>query len=159
MCNPAIPNSWLAAVLAMQVLASIIRSSQVPIAAALAMEQNITSFEDCLGGCERILRTPIPLFYTRYTISFFGSYTCAAYALRVRAHSAHHDLANADMAMLCLALPRRHTSRFMMIWLTLLPFTLYDTCGWSTIPLCGTIAFLLLGERALQKPQNCGPQR
>ncbi len=49
----------------MQVLASIIRSSQVPIAAALAMEANITAYEDCLGGCERILRTPIPLFYTR----------------------------------------------------------------------------------------------
>ncbi|GAB4818998.1 hypothetical protein N2152v2_006044 [Parachlorella kessleri] len=87
----------------MQVLASIIRSSQVPIAAALAMEANITAYEDCLGGCERILRTPIPLFYTR------------------------------------------HTSRFLMIWLTLLPFTLYDTCGWTTIPLAGTIAFLLLG--------------
>lgn len=88
---------------ALQVLGQIIRSSQVPIPAAIQMEQNLTAFEDCLGGCERILRTPIPLFYTR------------------------------------------HTSRFMMIWLTLLPFTLWDSCGWTSIPLCGTIAFLLLG--------------
>ena len=29
------------------------------------LQENITAFEDCLGGCERILRTPIPLLYTR----------------------------------------------------------------------------------------------
>jgi hypothetical protein len=33
----------------------------------------------------------------------------------------------------------------MMIWLTLLPFSLWGSCGWATIPLCGLIAFLLLG--------------
>ena len=43
--------------------------------------------------------------------------------------------------------PRRHTSRFMMIWLTLLPFALYASCGWATIPMAGIIGFLLLGER------------
>jgi hypothetical protein len=33
-----------------------------------------------------------------------------------------------------------------MIWLTLLPFALVSTCGLATIPLCGFVAFLLLGE-------------
>ena len=46
-------------------LASIVKEANLPTAAGLAMEQNITAFEDCLGGCERILRTPIPLYYTR----------------------------------------------------------------------------------------------
>jgi hypothetical protein len=34
----------------------------------------------------------------------------------------------------------------MMIWLTLLPFSLWGTCGWTTVPLAFIIAFLLLGE-------------
>ena len=33
-----------------------------------------------------------------------------------------------------------------MIWLTLLPFTLFNECGWTTVPLSLIIAFLLLGE-------------
>jgi hypothetical protein len=32
----------------------------------LRMEDNLTNFEDCLGGCERILRTPIPVYYSRW---------------------------------------------------------------------------------------------
>ena len=47
-----------------------------------------------MGACERILRTPIPLSYTR------------------------------------------HTSRFMMIYLTLLPFTMWDDSRWAMVPLC-----------------------
>lgn len=31
------------------------------------MMSNITTFHDILGGCERILRTPVPLSYTRHT--------------------------------------------------------------------------------------------
>lgn len=48
----------------------------------------------------------------------------------------------------CLSSPfadTRHTSRFMVIWLTLVPFTLWEPCGWATVPLCLIIAFLLLG--------------
>ncbi|PRW56885.1 UPF0187 chloroplastic [Chlorella sorokiniana] len=69
----------------------------------LAMDGNLTALEDALGTCERILRTPIPLGYTR------------------------------------------HTSRFLMIWLTLLPFTLWDSCRWAMLPIAILIAFLLLG--------------
>jgi predicted membrane chloride channel (bestrophin family) len=39
----------------------------------------------------------------------------------------------------------RHTSRFLMIWLASVPFSLYDTCKWATIPAAAMIAFLLLG--------------
>jgi predicted membrane chloride channel (bestrophin family) len=62
------------------------------------------------GGCERILRTPIPLSYTR------------------------------------------HTSRFLIIWLTLMPFTLWNTCGWAMAPVACVVAFLLLGEPPDQLP-------
>jgi putative membrane protein len=88
---------------ALQVLSEIVKEANCGTAPTMRMDDNLTAFEDCLGGCERILKTPIPLSYTR------------------------------------------HTSRFLMIWLTMLPFALYGTCGLSTIPLCVIIAFLLLG--------------
>ncbi|CAL8464537.1 g4072 [Coccomyxa elongata] len=39
----------------------------------------------------------------------------------------------------------RHTSRFLVMWLAFLPFSLWDACHWVTIPASGIIAFLLLG--------------
>ena len=33
--------------------------------------------------------------------------------------------------------PAGHTSRFMVIWLTLLPLGLVSSCGMGTIPLAG----------------------
>ncbi|PSC74369.1 UPF0187 chloroplastic [Micractinium conductrix] len=71
--------------------------------AACRMDENLTALEDMVGGCERILRTPIPLSYTR------------------------------------------HTSRFMMIFLSLLPFALWESCRWATVPAVTIISFLLLG--------------
>jgi|LauGreDrversion2_5_1035112.scaffolds.fasta_scaffold89906_2 predicted membrane chloride channel (bestrophin family) len=38
------------------------------------MDLNITAFEDVLGGCERIYKTPIPLSYTRLTSRFLIVY-------------------------------------------------------------------------------------
>ncbi|KAK3272804.1 hypothetical protein CYMTET_18919 [Cymbomonas tetramitiformis] len=67
------------------------------------MSDNITFFEDVLGKCERILKTPIPLSYTR------------------------------------------HTSRFLCMWLALLPFALYKDCGWASVPIEAFTAFCLLG--------------
>ncbi|KAI8467194.1 MAG: Bestrophin, RFP-TM, chloride channel-domain-containing protein [Monoraphidium minutum] len=87
----------------LQVLSEIVRAGGVRAPVLMRMEDNLTNYEDCLGGCERILKTPIPLSYTR------------------------------------------HTSRSLMIWLTLLPFALVGSCGLATIPICAITAFLLLG--------------
>ncbi len=38
----------------------------------------------------------------------------------------------------------RHTSRFLIIWLTAMPFTLWKSCGLAMIPATGVLAFLLL---------------
>jgi len=48
-----------------QVLSEIVKEANCGTAATMRMDDNITAFEDCLGGCERILKTPIPLSYTR----------------------------------------------------------------------------------------------
>lgn len=38
----------------------------------------------------------------------------------------------------------RHTSRFLVIWLTIMPFTLWKSCHWSMVPAAFIICFLLL---------------
>ena len=87
----------------LQVISEILKAARLPTAPHMRMEANVTEFEDCLGACERILRTPVPLSYTR------------------------------------------HTTRFLMIWLTLLPFALVGACGAATVPLCAVVGYLLLG--------------
>lgn len=92
---------------AMQVLSMIVRklaeSNPHCHPVITNMEFNITQLGDVCGSCERILKTPIPLSYTR------------------------------------------HTSRFMIIWLSLLPFALWETCGWGMVPLTVAISLLTLG--------------
>eukprot|EP00884_Botryococcus_braunii_P014309 jgi/Botrbrau1/2287/Bobra.101_2s0110.1 len=87
----------------LNVISELIKSSRIPATEVYRMDENLTYFADVVGACERILKTPIPLSYTR------------------------------------------HTSRFLVIWLAILPFTLYPSCKWATIPSAGLIAFLLLG--------------
>jgi predicted membrane chloride channel (bestrophin family) len=87
----------------MSVISTAIEEAQVPDAARVRMDENVTSFADDVGKCERILKTPIPLTYTR------------------------------------------HTSRFLVIWLTFMPFTLWHAYGWGSIPASAAISFLLLG--------------
>ncbi|KAL3146980.1 hypothetical protein ABBQ38_014948 [Trebouxia sp. C0009 RCD-2024] len=91
------PNFVLAA------LSEMVASTCISSPQRFRMDQNITFFEDCHGKCERILKTPIPLSYTR------------------------------------------HTSRFLVIWLGLMPFTLWNSCHWAMVPTSGIICFLLLG--------------
>ena len=99
---------------ALQVLSSIIHqlsAAQRPgvlIPPAVAnMDLNLTQLEDVVGTCERILKSPIPLSYTR------------------------------------------HTSRFLVLWLFLLPFVLWESCRWGTVPLTVLISMLTLGVEEL----------
>eukprot|EP00775_Hariotina_reticulata_P010167 gene10169-10327_t len=39
----------------------------------------------------------------------------------------------------------RHTSRFLVCWLTCLPFCMAETMGWSTVPVAIGLAFFLFG--------------
>ena len=86
--------------------------------------QNLTAFADSVGACERVLKTPIPLSYTRCML-------CC-----VLGRSVQHSIFRAM---------RRHTSRILMMWVAILPFTLWDQCKYLTAPVAAVIAFLLLG--------------
>lgn len=39
----------------------------------------------------------------------------------------------------------RHTSRFLVCWLTCLPFCVADSMGWMTVPIAVGLAFFLFG--------------
>jgi ion channel-forming bestrophin family protein len=49
-----------------------------PLAAQLALQEQVTLFVNMAGGCERIQRTPIPSAYTRHTSRFLLTYVLLA---------------------------------------------------------------------------------
>ncbi|GAX74963.1 hypothetical protein CEUSTIGMA_g2409.t1 [Chlamydomonas eustigma] len=60
----------------LQVLAEIVRASDVDMMVKSRLDTNITTLQNCLGACERILRNPIPLSYTRHTARFLFTWIC-----------------------------------------------------------------------------------
>lgn len=46
----------------------------------------------------------------------------------------------------------RHTSRYLLLYLSLAPLVMWETSGWATVPLTALVAFLLLGT------ENIGAQ-
>ncbi|PNH07057.1 hypothetical protein TSOC_006522 [Tetrabaena socialis] len=89
--------------MAIRTLSELTRQLPVSLQQALHMQQDVTLLYDALGGCERLLRTPLPKSYTR------------------------------------------HTSRFLVLWLALLPLELWELYHWSMLPMIAMISFLLLG--------------
>jgi ion channel-forming bestrophin family protein len=84
-------------------MSEVITAMHVHPQLTVDMMGNLTTFHDILGGCERLIRTPIPLHYTRFT------------------------------------------SRFLLLWLAILPMGMWDVIGWATIPATFVMAVLLLG--------------
>uniref|UniRef100_A0A7S1J5T7 Bestrophin homolog n=1 Tax=Eutreptiella gymnastica TaxID=73025 RepID=A0A7S1J5T7_9EUGL len=54
----------------LQCMTEIAREAKLPIPAQMNVDYNMAAFSDVVGGCERILRTPIPLSYNRMTARF-----------------------------------------------------------------------------------------
>uniref|UniRef100_A0A7S1X865 Uncharacterized protein n=1 Tax=Tetraselmis chuii TaxID=63592 RepID=A0A7S1X865_9CHLO len=88
---------------ALQVMSEAIRASKADSYKQMMMDANMTVFEDCVGACERIFKSPIPQSYTR------------------------------------------HTSRFMIVWHTLLPIALVPQLGWMTVPVTALVAYFMMG--------------
>lgn len=45
----------------------------------------------------------------------------------------------------CGMFPCRHTARFLILWLLLLPLALWHLCGWGSVAATAVISFVLLG--------------
>lgn len=60
----------------LQIMTEISRKCEYAPAQRLSIDQSLGVFEDLIGGCERILRTPIPLSYTRLTSRFLILWHC-----------------------------------------------------------------------------------
>lgn len=86
-----------------QVLSELVEAAPITALQRWQMHENLTKLEDMLGACERILKTPIPLAYSR------------------------------------------HTHRFLIIWLTILPYALWATFDWATVAVAPLISLFLSG--------------
>jgi predicted membrane chloride channel (bestrophin family) len=49
----------------LQAMSSLLTAAELDANMRCHVDENLTVMEDVLGACERILRTPIPLSYTR----------------------------------------------------------------------------------------------
>lgn len=87
----------------LRILTELIWAAGLQEGQCMRLDETLSFFEEQIGTCERLLKTPIPLSYTR------------------------------------------HTSRFLVLWLAFLPFSLWPACGWTSVPASGVISFLLLG--------------
>ncbi|GFR39627.1 hypothetical protein Agub_g92, partial [Astrephomene gubernaculifera] len=87
----------------LSVLTALVGAAQLEAGREAALLGELSGLNQAACECEKILRFPIPLTYTR------------------------------------------HTSRFMLIYLTALPLALYDSCEWAAVPVTGVVSFLLLG--------------
>ncbi|KAG2451683.1 hypothetical protein HYH02_003463 [Chlamydomonas schloesseri] len=67
---------------AIHAISQIIQSVPMSSIHQMQMSNNLTFFHDVLGGCERLLRAPIPVSYTRHTARFlFAWLTLLPFAL------------------------------------------------------------------------------
>ncbi|KAI8475060.1 MAG: Bestrophin, RFP-TM, chloride channel-domain-containing protein [Monoraphidium minutum] len=88
---------------ALQVMSEVVEQCSLGEHRAEALHQSLKVLGMQIGACDKLLRYPIPLAYTR------------------------------------------HTSRFMFVWLSALPFALYEAgLGWSAVPITLVISYLLL---------------
>jgi len=80
---------------ALTMIGSLIGSSRMAIDSKTHMDESVRRLQDAFEACEKIVRTPLPLSYSR------------------------------------------HTSRFLVTWLTFLPFCAWSELGWATVPVDG----------------------
>jgi putative membrane protein len=71
--RPVVMASWITAE-----LVSLARQGKLTEDRLRAMDGNLTAFHDCLGACERILRTPVPFAYAQHIKSFLLLFTFSA---------------------------------------------------------------------------------
>ena len=62
--------SWLstvdnAPIMASSMLTQVVASAQLPDMIQLAIDEHVGHFVDAVGACERLLKQPIPVAYTR----------------------------------------------------------------------------------------------
>eukprot|EP00955_Chlamydomonas_euryale_P075496 362342-Chlamydomonas_euryale.AAC.11 len=57
-------------VMAIHALSQVVMNSKMDSIEKTTLGTNITQYHDILGGCERLLRAPIPVSYTRHTARF-----------------------------------------------------------------------------------------
>lgn len=96
-------SSRLPPQLVLSMLGALISGAALRAEDKARMDDGIRGLQASFDCCEKVIRTPLPLSYSR------------------------------------------HTSRFLVTWLTFLPFCTWQELGWATIPVTLMMGFFLLG--------------
>jgi putative membrane protein len=72
-CRPNVVMRWIS-----DRLAGAATNGRLSEHRLALMDQNLTTFADCLGGAERILKTPIPFAYAQHIKSFLALFCFSA---------------------------------------------------------------------------------
>lgn len=109
--------------------------------------------QEAYDGLDKIVRTPLPLSYSRHTLrrGAMCPHALASPAARPALSVLPTRTCRAPTAP---APPLRHANthpgptpprRFLVVWLTFLPFVAWKELGWATVPVDVILAFFLLG--------------
>lgn len=71
--RPVVVLSWISGRLAV-----LARDGALTEQRLASMDANVTALHDCLGGCERILKTPVPFAYAQHIKTFLMVFTFTA---------------------------------------------------------------------------------
>jgi Bestrophin, RFP-TM, chloride channel len=97
------------------------------------------------GACERIGRTPIPMPYSRCDAGAGQKFLrlavhCMQGRLCVSLQACNVNMFDQNGCCAC-----RHTTRFILFYVTFLPFALWKHLGWATLAVAPLITLLLSG--------------
>ncbi len=91
--RPAVMLSWISAR-----LCALARAGRLTEQRLAVMDANLTALHDNLGGCERILRTPVPFAYAQHIKTFLMVFTFTAPFAMVDALHGYTPVAAAVLA-------------------------------------------------------------
>ncbi len=135
-----------------QVLSDIVQQAGLREGQHVTLDLQISAYVDDAGACDRIQKTCIPQSYTRHTSREYLQPIClkSTHEKGGAARSCSHILAavtpNHRYQVTSMQSLRSSLSAgFLMIFLTFLPFTLWEVTGWLSPFAEALIAFLFMG--------------
>ena len=136
-----------------QVLSDTVQQAGLREGQHVALDLQISAYVDDAGACDRIQKTCIPQSYTRHTSREF----LQALLSEVHMHEKGGLTRSCSQFMAAMIPNQRHqvtnkqslrfslSAGFLIIFLTFLPFTLWEVTGWLSPLAEALIAFLFMG--------------
>jgi hypothetical protein len=127
----------------LQVLSALLDRAQLSDIQRQQLEAQLSHFDTIIGGCERILRQAIPRAWNRWVLP--GCPLVPLPNSTLPLPTTISPLSCVSTGTSLRALRCRHTHRFILVYITFLPFAFWSLFGWFTLPIMAVFTFLLCG--------------